>query len=209
MKTPRLAQMVLIPFFATLSCMNTPTNGLSDLGGSHDLSGRTAKQHRPVATACSMTRAPGPSGITAGPCKMDSDCTDTTKGSNGRCVTGRGGSQCSYDECFDDSTCMGKVCLCRPAGETTASLQAHHCLTQGGCRTDNDCGTGGTCSPSFSTCGSYTGVVAYYCHTPKDDCLDDADCNSGGFDGGLVPIDYCMFSPEGGKWVCSNSQCVG
>ena len=207
MKTPWFALTLLIPLFSTLSCMNSPTSGVGDLGGGADFGGRTVKQHRPVAAACAMTRAPGPTGIGAGTCKMDSDCTASTKGSNGRCVSGRGGPSCSYDECFDDSTCLGKVCLCRPEGEVTASVQAHHCLSQGNCRTDGDCGTGGTCSPSFSTCGSYTGVVAYYCHTPQDSCLDDADCQSA--DGGLGSIGYCKFSPEGSKWICAYDQCVG
>lgn len=183
----------------TPACNNTATTG------SVDLAGRVPAQHRTTATACSMTRPPGPSSIPNGSCKTDSDCVDGTKGQNGRCVFSRIGASCSYDECFDDSTCGGRVCLCRPGGETTATTQANHCLAQGGCQTDKDCGAGGTCSPSFGTCGTYFGVIAYYCHTPADTCLDDSDCSA--VDGGAPG--YCMFSPEGGKWICGYSQCVG
>jgi len=201
MKNLPLITLLLIPCFFAPAC-NTPPSG-----GVTDLSSRVPQNHRPAATACSMTRAPGPSTITAGQCKQDSDCVDTTKGQNGRCVFSRIGPICSYDECFDDSTCLSKVCLCRPGGETVATQQANHCLLEGNCLTDGDCGAGGACSPSFSTCGSYSGVVAYYCHTPQDTCLDDADCL--GADGGFGGPGYCMFSPEGGKWICAYSQCAG
>ena len=205
MKTTQTPTLILASFIGlvlplAMSCSNNATTG------STDMSGRIPAQHRAAATACSMTRPPGPSGIANGTCQMDSDCVDGTKGQNGRCVFSRIGAICSYDECFDDSTCGGKVCLCRPSGETSATVQANHCLVQGGCRTDSDCGSGGACSPSFSTCGAYTGVVAYYCHTPTDSCLDDSDCPA--VDGGGGP-GYCMFSPEGGKWICGYSQCVG
>lgn len=214
MKTSWLSLTAVLPLFLAVSCMNTPaektpTGGMDDLGPGFDFGGRTAKQHRPVATACEMTRAPGPAATGSGTCKKDSDCVDATLGKNGRCVvaTRFGTTTCTYDECFDDSTCTGKVCLCRPAGETMATTKVHHCLSAGNCRSDGDCGAGGSCSPSFSTCGSYTGVVAYYCHTPQDSCLDDEDCASS--DGGVGVPGYCMFSPEGAKWICGYGQCVG
>ncbi|HKU40744.1 MAG TPA: hypothetical protein VJR89_21435, partial [Polyangiales bacterium] len=52
----------------------------------------------------------------------------------------------------------------------------NRCLA-GNCRVDADCGQSGYCSPSFGSCGSLDGVVAYYCHTCQDECIDDEDCS--------------------------------
>lgn len=161
--------------------------------------------HRASPATCSMTR---PAGVTMSgggmsQCTSDADCKDSSKGQNGRCVPSRIGTICSYDTCFDDSVCGGKVCECRAAA-TSASLATNHCLSEGNCRTDADCGTGGACSPSFGSCGSYSGVVAYYCHTSRDTCVDDAECaTSGGFPG------YCAYNPAAGIWQCSTSLCAG
>lgn len=167
--------------------------------------GRTPQMHRPAATTCSATRPPGVTMGTGGrgDCMTDADCTDMTKGKNGRCVFSRAGTICTYDTCADDSTCGGKVCLCRDPAEKMASTSTNHCLSEGNCRTDADCG-GASCSPSFGSCGSYSGVIAYYCHTSKDSCVDDADC---AVDGGLPG--YCAFNPAAGSWQCSTSLCVG
>lgn len=195
-------------FLLTAAC--TPATPGGDGGGAADLrgGGRVPKKHRAVAAPCSMTRPPGPSaGMGRGTCMADGDCKDIAGGKNGRCVPTRAGFTCSYDTCFDDSACGGKVCLCRDPAATVASAEAHQCLSQGDCRTDGDCGAGGYCSPSFSTCGSYTGVVSYYCHTAKDGCIDDEDCQ--GADGGPGGPGYCMFSPMEARWICSYSQCAG
>lgn len=165
---------------------------------------RVPLKHRVAATTCAMDR---PAGVTTGggasQCMTDAECKDSTKGQNGRCVGSRIGTVCSYDTCFDDSTCGGKVCECRPSA-TMASLSTHHCLTEGNCRTDADCGVGGACSPSFGSCGSYSGVVAYYCHTSRDACVDDSECaTTGGTPG------YCAFNPAAGIWQCSSSLCAG
>src|SRR5690606_25374237 len=159
------------------------------------------QEHRPEEVVCDRERpavdaglqpgAPEPSDI-EGACVQDSDCTD---GFAGRCVNGRGMLFCSYDECTTDSECEGTtVCDCGLAGsELTNSCVA------GNCRVDDDCGEGGYCSPSQGSCGSYSGVVAYWCHTPEDECLDDSDCDVG----------YCALFPEIGIWACQTSQCVG
>ena len=211
MKNPRYClrcplRLILLPF-ALLPLLAAPACTNSVTGSGTDMAARVPAQHRAAATACAMTRPPGPVVLTTGTCKMDSDCVDGTMGQNGRCVPSRFGATCTYDRCFDDSTCGGRVCLCRPDGETTASLRVNGCLSEGNCRTDADCGAGGACSPSFSTCGAYTGVVAYYCHTPQDTCVDDTDCT--GSDGGGGGPGYCMFSPQGGLWLCAYTQCVG
>lgn len=168
------------------------------------LDGRVPVKHRATATSCPTDRPPGVTMGSGGAsaCMNDNDCKDASKGQNGRCVFSRIGSTCTYDTCFDDSTCGGKVCECRTAA-TMASAATNHCLSEGNCRTDADCGAKGACSPSFGSCGNYTGVVAYYCHTSKDACLDDADCAASGASA------YCAYNAAAGAWQCSTSQCVG
>jgi hypothetical protein len=153
---------------------------------------REPEDHRPTEVTCG-TRPPGAGGVSSPPtgdCAKDEDCTS---GFNGRC-TGRG-MECEYDRCFADSDCeSGSVCLCgAPAGT------GNHC-SEKGCRVDADC-PGSWCSPTFGTCGNYSGVVGYACHTQSDECVDDADCgDSGG---------YCWYSPMIAHWLCSTAQCVG
>jgi len=136
-------------------------------------------------------------------CRSHAECTD---GVNGRCGgNGHDGWYCTYDQCTTDSECLAvtmglpAVCACEGGFRSDANV----CLT-GNCRTDADC-PGQYCSPSFGSCGAYTGVSSYYCHTPGDECVDDADC---GGDGGYGSS-YCMYSPVAGHWMCSNSHCVG
>lgn len=187
------------------ACSSTPSPA-ADLSSGVDQASRVPKKHRATAAACPMTRPPGPDpGAGRGTCTKDSDCNDASQGANGRCVFSRAGAGCSYDTCFDDARCSSKVCLCRPAGEAVATLQANHCLSEGNCQTDRDCGAAGYCSPSFSFCGNYSGVVSYYCHTAADACVDDEDCR--GVDGGIDG--YCMFNPAATRWICSYSQCAG
>ena len=93
----------------------------------------------------------------------------------------------------------GGPCECRPAGGTTTAANV---CKGGNCRTDEDCGAGGYCSPSFGSCGRYLGVVAYYCHTPKDKCVDDADC------AGTAGAD-CRYNQVMGAWMCETTQCAG
>jgi hypothetical protein len=94
-------------------------------------------------------------------------------------------------------------CECRVATSSSAPGYSGTNVCKGGnCRTDKDCGAGGYCSPSFGSCGAYLGVVAYYCHTPKDKCVDDADCAAqGGGD--------CRYNPVMGAWMCETSACAG
>lgn len=138
---------------------------------------------------------PGPGGGGAFDCTEDSDCSD---GLNGRCVFGRI-AMCSYDECFEDADCpTGTLCQCG-----TPTGIGHQCMTAE-CRVDADC-PGSWCSPTFDTCGAYTGVTAYYCHTAQDECTNDTDCGGTGQYG----EPYCMFEPMVGHWVCNDSHCVG
>jgi hypothetical protein len=147
-------------------------------------------------------------------CKMDSDCSNPSMGTNGRCGPGGriAGCQCSYDQCFADGDCAnGGVCEC---GRATSSgggaavpvpgptITPVNVCKAGNCRLDKDCGAGGYCSPSLGSCGNFFGVVGYWCHTPKDKCVDDADCaKQGGGD--------CRYAPMTGAWECQTSQCAG
>jgi hypothetical protein len=161
------------------------------------------------ASACSSASTPD-AGVTV-MCGKDSDCA---AGTNGRCdPTPRFiGCQCSYDQCFADSDCKttGGPCECRPQTQTASSpgqiagpapTPTNTCKA-GNCRVDQDCGAGGYCSPSQGPCGAYAGIVGYYCHTPKDKCVDDADCQTqGGGD--------CRFDEVTALWQCQSSQCAG
>lgn len=133
----------------------------------------------------------------SGECLSDADCT---AGDNGRCWDNRGLWFCTYDTCYSDATCTsGGPCACE--GESGSA--GNTCLP-GNCQTDRDCAGNGFCSPTFGGCGNYSGVIAYYCHTAADTCLDDADCVSPTQGPG-----YCMYAPEVGHWSCGYGQCVG
>ena len=155
--------------------------------------------HRPEHVACDTERPateylPGPDDG-EWPCMEDAECTE---GDNGRCSSmPRWGWECTYDDCFEDADCGDTVCGCNGHWGSDANV-----CRGGDCQVNADCGVGGWCSPSFSDCGNYSGVVAHYCRTPEDECLNDSDCTDE-FDG------YCMFSSAAERWVCSYSHCVG
>jgi hypothetical protein len=103
---------------------------------------------------------------------------------------------CTYDACVSDGDCkLGGPCVCR------SNLAGANTCLAGNCRVDADCGAGGSCSPTYDFgCGHYIGIVGYFCHTPRDSCLDDSDC---------APPGECRHNPATGAWVCASSQCVG
>jgi len=171
--------------------------------------GRVPLRHRASAMTCPSTRPaatcdPGGGGPPV-ECRVDGDCAT---GVNGRCVGNpHDGCRCSYDRCTADGECTtGGPCECRIASRGGAG--ANVCLA-GNCRVDADCGAGGYCSPSLGSCGDYSGIVGYYCHTAQDACVDDADCQTA-LDGGFLgQRPYCMYTREAGRWTCSNSGCAG
>lgn len=170
--------------------------GSSSGGSSGSSSGRVPENHRPTATPCDDVRPAGGAPDDDGECTTDADCD---AGRNGRCRVrgGRiGGWACTYDACLTDAECAGNgVCEC----EGAVSSDANVCLSNVGCRVDADCGAGGFCSPSQGSCGNYSGIITYQCHTPQDECIDDADCEQGN----------CRFDDTAGHWKCSDSQCAG
>ncbi len=154
--------------------------------------------HRPNDGQCYTTPPPGNCnfGGSGGPgmCSMDSQCADA--GPNGRCTLNNGGVAacfCTYDSCADDKACsQGETCACH--GSPYTGGQGNHCVP-GNCRVDADCGTGGWCSPSYTTngCGSIGG---YYCHTPQDKCVNDSDCPM------TMGPATCSFDTGLGYWAC-------
>ena len=101
------------------------------------------------------------------------------------------GSGCTYDQCATDSDC-GAMAICTCGGGSDAC--SRNGCEYAECRTDADCGAGLYCSRS-PFCGSGDGT--YKCHTPDDECADDADCP---WDGGYPPP-HCRY--DSGHWRCT------
>jgi hypothetical protein len=149
-------------------------------------------------------------------CTQDSDCTD---GLDGRCFQQGPDpvATCSYNQCLSDSDCEGGVpCECYASSTT---LTPNMCVTGSNCAVDSDCGHDGYCSPSLvnggcvclstALCGDsgacYAGDMkvpcscgdscghGYFCHTPKDECIDDTDCSNGG---------SCNYNRLTDRWEC-------
>lgn len=150
---------------------------------------RVPMNHRATAAPCPVSTTPRPAPGPVPPCTSDAECASAV---GGRCS----GGQCIYD-CTSDQECAPGVCLCSdPPGGLS------YCTTAT-CHVDADC-PGSYCSPTFGTCGNYSGVIDYQCHTPDDECTDDSDCTG---TGSLMA--YCMYDPLVSHWICSNSHCVG
>ena len=178
-------------------------DGGAGADGSLPDAGRVPVNHRPTATACTPRTSVVPDGgfPDGGTCSYDSDCADGGPGTmNGRCMMNAVSqlASCSYDDCESDGNCAdGGVCQCRDNLAAGTDI----CLT-GNCRIDSDCGAGGYCSPMIGGCGLHLGTVAYYCHTPQDECLNDSNCN--------LPGLYCVFDATAKMhWICAPSDCSG
>jgi hypothetical protein len=154
---------------------------------------RVPANHRAVAEPCPTDTPKGDCSSCIGPC---------TDGKNGRCMQGAHTCACRYDACVVAADCgPGKSCSCR-----TRVLDARgtNLCIDGNCDVDADCDPSGYCSPTFdTTCGRLDGVIGWYCHTPKDTCIDDADCNAGG------KIGYCAYVKAKAHWECAYAVCTG
>jgi Cys-rich repeat protein len=164
------------------------------------------------------------------PCESNADCGSFEGCLEGTCVAlAPTDASCSADaDCPDaGSVCVDGMCWAPEGGGTGIDPQPEQVCEQdadcpegelcfdgycsgfdtppddSGCAEDADCGEGGACSPTLGDCGDYAGVVAYYCHTPADECVDDADCT------GTAGRGYCAYNPAAGHWMCSDAQCVG
>jgi len=158
-----------------------PDGGAGGGAGTTGIAGRVPARHRPAVVTCPSTnRTPRPEDVCPALrpdsgllvpywCDKDSDCHDAQ---NGRCdvFSLEGPCLCVYDLCYSDTDCETKtVCGCEARSGSNACLD-------GNCRVDDNCGVGGYCSPNPTPCGGT--AQSYYCHTPRDTCLDDADCGS-------------------------------
>ncbi len=159
---------------------------------------RVPPEHRAVATACTpSTRSPAIPDAGLLSCTTDADCAvDGAANFFNTCLHG----QCSFDQCLTDADCGAtEVCVCASdyyGGN--AQYHANVCVPSN-CRVDSDCGSGGYCSPSRGTCGSYQG---FYCHTAGDSCVDPAtDC------AGCGSANACVYGPSG--FVCGSTVCAG
>lgn len=195
--------------------------GANSLGGSKSSGGssggktatvippREPTSHRPKAPSCVFVRRAEPvnttdAGVLNGNCKTHADCVTRP---NGECVnvsdTGVGRYMpvyysCIYTLCATDADCTeSELCDCRDGERGT-------CVGRGNCRVDADCGGGPTsyCSRAYNyDCGGHHSPGSYYCHTPKDTCITDADCTG---------QDYCDYEVITGRWECKspNMGCV-
>ena len=217
-----LVAALLSPAFFAAACGGTTVGnvaGSSDAGPDSvgtvvppgpPPNGEVPEKHHPALSSCSHDRAPIRTSADAGPpdpfldsgrpgdCVIDADCT---AGQNGRCTPlgGWGARQCTYDECFVDGDCGARgVCECGVLNAGTRT-QANRCSRNGDCTIDADCGPGGYCSPNVQSDNQSCGGPApagYFCHTAKDECVNDKDCF--GKKGGNA----CVFAPERGIWAC-------
>lgn len=161
---------------------------------------KVADKHRDKHASCSRDDTPAPTAVTYGPkpheppgpaCKSKADCTANK---NGRCSRGH----CTYDNCYEDKDCGKAVCECSDDG-----IRGHYCK-QGDCAVDSDCGSNGYCSPTWGmSCGAFTGVIGYYCHTADDECTNDSECVKGKEQG------YCAYDTDLKHWRCGFGHCVG
>jgi hypothetical protein len=159
--------------------------------------GEVPDQQRPVAVAC-------PSSATGGvACNDDAECNGNSPGLTPyHCLHGT----CGADACTTDGDCAnGGVCTCAGTTRSYGADTANQCVPSD-CRVDSDCGAGGYCSPTVSSsCGSFYGVVGYYCHRRGDACTNDSDCGANGD----PQAPYCAYDPSIGRWACETGRCAG
>lgn len=175
------------------SSSSAPAGGSSDAGvdvGTQSDAPRVPTHHRPTAITCDDSPPPEDC---AGGCP--GGCT---AGTNGRCVHDSHICICVYDQCFTKSDCPAdKSCACRT--QAYGGHGSNVCIPSN-CDVDADCGPPGYCSSTFDvTCGQPDSGI--YCRTPKDTCVDDADCTKSA--GG-----YCAYVPTTGHWSCNYATCA-
>jgi hypothetical protein len=107
------------------------------------------------------------------------------------CLEGK----CSPDECLTDSDCpRGSACAC--ANQFGPNSDRTNSCIPSQCRVDADCGREvGICSPGYAGCGMFLG---YYCHTPADTCITDADCCD-------HSAPHCNYVPMLGHFACQSA----
>jgi hypothetical protein len=119
------------------------------------------------------------------PCACRSSSSDTASNA---CATGR--------NCRLDSDC-GSVGFCSPSLVGSAC----QCFSETFCQADAGSGCSVTGADGVTktvpcSCGGDCGH-GYFCHTPKDSCVDDNDCPGGA----------CNFDLTSQAWVCTSQIC--
>lgn len=107
--------------------------------------------------------------LTASECRTDADC-----GEHGFCSPSLVGMDFCSCPTFD---------LCGDTGPHTGCTES----IDGGPPTDVPCLCGNTCAPP-----------GFYCHTPCDECTNDADCEGRGF---------CLFDAREHRFACRVAIC--
>ncbi len=159
---------------------------------------RVPKRHRPAGERC--TDLPLRLSTDKG-CRVDGDC----KGHQPKCDKGG----CTVARCREDGDCLkGQMCQCGTAYAGSQNERPQNCLPAN-CRTDADCGPAGYCSPTLDlTCGTYRGISGWYCHGPRDACVDDEDCVIVE-PAGAKRQGYCAYSLVAGRFTCAFGVCAG
>jgi len=201
----------------TASCSSAADKTATRAPASHRLATSVCPQERGAGGACSQSGCTQDSDCTSGAngrclqvlgpacqsycsyddCTGDSDCTGNTP-----CACRSSSSDTAANTCATESNCRVDA-DCGPGGFCSPSLLGSPCQ----CISESFCqpGSGGGCSETGpdgvtkSVPCSCTGNCGpgYFCHTPKDSCVDDSDCASG----------KCNFEVTSKLWMCTLMIC--
>jgi hypothetical protein len=172
------------------------------VGTAHDGGCRVPDVHVAHPVACGMA-AGLPADAAPTSCTIDSDCSDAGPTPGRMPSIGCLHGQCSASDCTTNDDCTeGGVCSCQGNTSGYAHSSFGNTCIPAGCRSDSDCGPGGYCSPTVSGGGPFYGIQGYYCHSCKDECTNDSDCDNGG-------CFYCAYNPDVGHWACGHTCAAG
>lgn len=194
----------------------------SRVPNNHRVAGSLCPQGRaPGISGLGPSCSPDAGGPTT--CRQDSDCAAGRNGrcwggwERFPCM-----SECSYDTCSADSDCpANQPCECRASDADSAAntcVSGGNCRIDSDCGPCGYCSPtqinvlcfcpstvlcpdgGGACYEGTSSgweevpcsCGDACGH-GYFCHTPRDTCVDDSDCDDG----------TCNYDTVNMQWSCS------
>jgi hypothetical protein len=127
-------------------------------------------------------------------CSGDSDCPG-----NAPCACRSAATDSAANTCATASNCRVDA-DCGPGGFCSPSLVATlcFCIGESFCKPGESAGCAETDSNGVTvqvpcSCSGNCGH-GYFCHTPKDSCVDDSDCPAG---------KTCNYDQDGKSWVCS------
>ena len=133
-------------------------------------------------------------------CAVDSDCTGHVP-----CACRSSSSDTTANKCAIGSNCLIDA-DCGPGGSCSPSLLGSSidcvCVHQSFCQPDGggcfETGPDGVTKAVPCSCDGTCGH-GYFCHTPKDSCLDDSDCAPG--------TGTCNFDLTSKLWMCTGQIC--